>query len=380
MQRHPLRKFLLPAGITLAVLAMSAHAQNSPDTAAGYQAKLAQYLQIHGAFEVEADKYWNGVSGKRRIRNAKRREHQAITLDDYMLAQPPVYAGPPRPVDPFAPPAPPSERPEIPVIADFLEAAKTYFDFVPERKSEAEFKRAYARAALAAGLTKQQVVNVYAFETGGNGTYDTQAGVTPTRTRAISPAVGYNQLLSTNTVSILAEQGHHFVAVLRRKAQTLSGGAKNAMERKIEALKRMVDYSRTIPPRWSDYDRIAKHTPKGFGMHAAILDIDIGPLLQVQKLLDSVRFARAKGYAAPLSAAELELMNLTGDGNGFDMVTMPPSLRERVPTANFFQPQGYYRNPVARRTKVVAGLIAEMEATMAHGAQAPGARDLAASF
>jgi len=380
MQRHSFCKFWLPIGIALAALPLSVHAQNSPDAAADYQAKLAQYLRVHGAFETEANEYWNDVSNKRRIRNAKRREHRPIALDDYVLVQPPVYAGPPRPINPFAPPVPPSERPEIPVIADFLQAAKEYFDFVPERRSEAEFKRAYARAALAAGLTKQQIVRVYAFETGGNGTYDTQAGVTPARTRAISPAIGYNQLLSTNTVSILAEQGHHFVATLRRKAQALSGSARSAMERKIEALKRMVDYSRTIPPRWSEYDRIAKHTPKGFGMHAAILDIDIGPLLQVQKLLDSVRFARAKGYAAPLSAAELELMNLTGDGNGFDMVTMPPSMRERVPTANFFQPQGYYRNPVARRTKVVAGLIAEMEATMARGAQAPGARDLAASF
>ena len=43
-------------------------------------------------------------------------------------------------------------------------------------------------------------------------------------------------------------------------------------------------------------------------------------------------------------------MNLTGDGNGFDMVTMPQTLRERVPTANFFQQSGYERNPVARRT------------------------------
>ncbi|MGE5534647.1 MAG: hypothetical protein ACM3W7_03935, partial [Acidobacteriota bacterium] len=115
-------------------------------------------------------------------------------------------------------------------------------------------------------------------------------------------------------------------------------------------------------------------------MHAAVLDIDIGPLLQVEKLLDSVRFARAKGYKSTLSAAELELMNLTGDGNGFDMVSMPQWMRERVPTSNFFQPQGYYRNPVARRTKVVAGLIAEMEATMKHAAQKPGARELAAAF
>ncbi len=100
------------------------------------------------------------------------------------------------------------------------------------------------------------------------------------------------------------------------------------------------------------------------GIHAAILDIDIGPLLQVQKLLDSVQFARAKGYSAPLTAAELELMNLTGDGNGFDMVTMSRDMRERVPTANFFQRSGYERNPVARRTAVVAGLIAEIQGHM----------------
>ena len=68
-----------------------------------------------------------------------------------------------------------------------------------------------------------------------------------------------------------------------------------------------------------------------------------------------MHFARAKGYMAPLTAAELELMNLTGDGNGFDMVSMPQALRERVPTANFFQQSGYERNPVARRTGVVAG-------------------------
>ena len=72
--------------------------------------------------------------------------------------------------------------------------------------------------------------------------------------------------------------------------------------------------------------------------------------MQVQKLVDSLRFARAKGYTAPLTAAELEVMNLTGDGNGFDIVTMPHEMRARVPTSNFFQQLGYERNPVARRT------------------------------
>ena len=152
------------------------------------------------------------------------------------------------------------------------------------------------------------------------------------------------------------------------------------MEQKIEAFKRMIAFSRSVPNSWNEHDRLAKTTDGGMGIHAAILDIDIGPLLQVQKLLNSVRFARAKGYSAPLTPAELELMNLTGDGNGLDMVTMPQVMRERVPTANFFQQSGYERNPVARRTGVVAGLIADIEGKMNRAALAPGARDLAAAF
>ena len=72
-------------------------------------------------------------------------------------------------------------------------------------------------------------------------------------------------------------------------------------------------------------------------MHAMVLDIDVGPMLQTHKLLTSVLFARAKGYNRPLTAAELEMMNLTGDGTGLDMVTMPQAMREQVPTSNFFQ-------------------------------------------
>src|SRR5262249_23482551 len=109
-------------------------------------------------------------------------------------------------------------------------------------------------------------------------------------------------------------------------------------------------------------------------------DRDIGPLLQTQKLVDSIAFARMKGRQQPLTAAELELMNFTGDGNGIDMVMMPPTLRERVPTANFFQRNGYERNPIARRTGNVAALFAAIEGKMERGSQAPGARELAAAF
>src|SRR5215510_4491488 len=365
---------LLAAGLLLA--AQVVHAQPPAMTTADYQARLAQYQAARSAYDAEATAYWDAIGGKRRERNAKRRDHMPIGVEDYVLTQPPIYTGPPRPVDPQAPAPPPPERPEIPVVADFLKNAAEQFGFVPDRPaSDFDFKRAYARAALAGGLTREQIVGIYVFETGGNGTYDSQAGLVPYRpgARAISPAVGYNQLLSTNTVSLLAEDGNRYLAALRQKAKGLMGPAKLTMERKIDGLKRMIAYSRTVPNRWSEHDRLAKTTPGGFGIHAGVLDLDLGPILQVQKLTNSVRFARAKGYAPPLTAAELELMNLTGDGNGFDMVTMPQALRARVPTANFFQREGYERNPVARRTGIVSKLNADRRRSLRPDPQLAGA-------
>ena len=384
MQRHFFR--ICAIGLLGAMLAAPpARAQSAPPSAAGvadYWARLAHYSEIRRAYDEQASAYWDAVVEKRRARNAKRRNNEPVGLDDYVLTQPPVYSGPPRPVDPAAPAGPgPEEKPPIPVVADFLKMAAEQFGFVPERpQSELEFKKSYAQVAASAGLTRDQIVGVYAFETGGNGTYDMQAGVSPTHARAISPAVGYNQLLSTNSVSLLAEHGGRLLGILRQKSNTLSGDARLTMEIKIEALKRMIAFARSVPDNWNEHDRLAKTTPGGIGAHAVMLDRDTGPLLQVQKLLNSVRFVRSKHYAAPLSAAELELMNLTGDGNGIDMVMMPAALRTRVPTANFFQQSGYERNPVARRTGVVAGLIADIEGKIVRASQSPGARDLAAAF
>ena len=375
----------------LALIGFAAAAPAWPQTEpraaalAEYHEKLAIYERIHGAFERESDAYWDAVAAKRRVRIAKRRNHEDITLDDYVLTQPPIYTGPPAPVSPLPPPPPPPvpPPPEIPTVSDFLIAAQEQWGFVPKLPAtDAEFKRAYAKAARAAGLTREQIVGVYAFETGGRGQYNTQAGLGTPRpnARAISPAIGYNQLLSTNTVSLFGESGPRFLALLGAKERTLAGTERVAFARRFAIIKRMIAYCRSLPHRWSEYDEIAKHTQKGWGIHAAVLDIDVGPLLQVQKLLDSVIFARAKGYMKPLTAAELELMNLTGDGNGIDMVTMPQAMREQVPTANFFQPKGYARNPVAKRTKVVAGLIAEMQRHMDENASTPGALEMAAAY
>ncbi|MBI1205457.1 MAG: hypothetical protein GC182_23385 [Rhodopseudomonas sp.] len=347
-----------------------------------YQARLAAYEAVHEPYVQAARAYWDAVSDKRRIRNAKRRANEQITLNDYVLEQPPVYNGPRRPIDPNAPPGPqPGERAPVPLVSDFIRNANEQFGFVPDQpRNEIEFKRAYARAASAAGLTRNQIVGVYAFETGGNGTYDTQAGVTPKRPTAISPALGYNQLLSTNSVAMVAEHGDQILAMLRAKERTLNGDARMRMTRKIGAVRRMIAFSHRVPQGWSNYDKLAKHTAGGIGIHAIVLDKDIGPVVQVQKLLNSVKFARMKHYDAPLSAPELELMNLTGDSTGLDMVMMPPDFRARVPTANFFQQVGYDRNPVAKRTAVVANLIADIDNKMAQGAQNQGAQELAAAF
>jgi hypothetical protein len=390
MNRRELCQVLLGTAATLLTAAQPAFAQGAEPSAAAlaaYKAKLEIYQRARETYEREHNAYWDAVSAKRKVRFAKRRHHEAIALADYVLTQPPVYAGPPRPVSPI--PLPPQPKPpkpqreEIPVVADFLQAAREQWNFVPELPaSDAVFKRAYAKAARASGLTQAQIVGVYAFETGGRGDYDTQAGLEPPGPgkHAISPAIGYNQLLSTNTVSLFGEKGQHFLAVLEHKAATLQGEAQRKFAHKLAALKRMIAYCRSLPQSWSHYDEIAKHTAKGWGIHAAILDIDVGPLLQVQKLLDSVQFARVKGYMTPLTAAELELMNLTGDGNGFDMVSMPQAFRLKVPTSNFFQPHGYARNPVARRTVVVAGLVAEIQGDMNRHAKTPGARELAAAY
>jgi hypothetical protein len=192
--------------------------------------------------------------------------------------------------------------------------------------------------------------------------------------------MGYNQLLSTNTVGLLAEHGDKFVAALNVSAEGLSGAERKAFDHKIAALRKMIAFSRTVPNAWAEHDKLAKTTQGGMGIHAAVLDRDIGPLLQTQKLLDSVLFAKMKGYMQPLTAAELELMNFTGDGNGFDLVTMPQKLREQVPTANFFQRGGYERNPIARRTGTVAALFTAIETKMDRASQSQGAKELAEAF
>jgi hypothetical protein len=359
-------------------------ATKPPATAAAmakYRQELEAYLQAREAYQAAAKSYWASITEKRHLRSGKRARGAALSIDDYVLDQPPVYSGPPQPRDPSKPSEPPQPPSYVPVVADFLAAAVAEFKFTPRQpRNDSEFKRAYVAAAAAAGLSKDQVVRIYSFEATGNGTYDLEAGLEYNKTgRAITTALGYNQLLATNSVEILAENGEHFVTALAAKAQQLPDDEKKALEKKLSIVRKMIAFAKSVPDDWNEHEILAR-TQKGLAIHALNLDLDFGPLLQTQKLLDSIVFARRKGFAGPLSAAELEMMNLTGDGSGFDMVTMPLGWRDKVPTSNFFQQRGYADNPVARRNNVIAKLLAATDAVMDAEVKKPGAKELAAAF
>src|SRR5580704_10283095 len=115
MLRHSIPHCLACALATLLVWPLPTFAASAPQSAtvapgiaqptpAEYRRKLEEYTAARRKYEGEADAYWSSVAQMRRIRNAKRRADKDVLLEDYVLAQPPVYAGPPRPVDPTAPP------------------------------------------------------------------------------------------------------------------------------------------------------------------------------------------------------------------------------------------------------------------------------------
>src|SRR4051794_2303233 len=88
--------------------ALAAPAHKKPAIAAAaagnHKSKVAAYLHARRAYEEAAGNYWKSISEKRSGRFAKRRNNEAVALDDYVLTQPPQYTGPPRPPGTPAPP------------------------------------------------------------------------------------------------------------------------------------------------------------------------------------------------------------------------------------------------------------------------------------
>jgi hypothetical protein len=339
------------------------------------------YRKVRDQHDRRHNAYWHSVESKREARQAKRLLGQDYDADDYIAQQPPKYSGPELPADiarivqdvkPAVPPPP------LPTVTDFLAEAKAQFGFVPTPTSEREFKRSYAREALAVGLSKDQVVRVYALETGGQGTYDMQSGFNPItkQGRAISSALGYAQLLHANSVGELVKHGEDFI----RRLLALAGSAGMPPERaealrvKAAVLRRMLKAARTVPNEWGAHVKFAM-TPPGLGIHALNLDADVGPWLQVLKLKGLKDYAAAGGRSS-LSGSEIELMNLAGPRTGLEM--MLPVARI-MPTANFFSEGGYYRNTIVRE-KTAAELLSALNDRMEVNIKKPGAVEFAEIF
>ncbi len=338
-------------------------------------------------FDAQKDAYWDKVVATRTKRRRKIRAGGLVTAKDYVTEFPPEYDGPKLSASlerrwqawqaRDRGPSKPSKSAELPGVDDFLRYAKKYYGFVPERISETEFKRRYAREALRLGLSKEQVVRVYALETGGDGTADMQAGIHPIskKGRPISSALGYAQLLNANSTSELAKHGDEFI----ERLQALKRGASDpqrqrSLARKIDSLKRMVKRARSFPFQWARHQAFARTGP-GLGIHAINLDGDIGPWLQVMKLRGVKDIALKKGRTS-LDSTELELMNLAGPSTGLEMMT---SVGLKMPTVNFFSRRGYERNSVVRG-RVSSELLDELGRRMDINQRNAGAREFEKIF
>ena len=339
------------------------------------------YRKARTTFDRHLQAYWRSVDSKREARKARRLLGQAYTTDDYITEQPPKYRGPELPSDiakivtEVRPPEP--ERP-LPNLADFLENAKTQYGFVPTPTTEREFKRRYAQEALAVGLTKDQVVRIYALETGGQGTYDMQSGINPTtkQGKPISSALGYAQLLHANSTSELVKYGETWAKRLLAMAAAPGTPPEraSALRTKAATLRRMHRASRSIPNEWSSHVAFGG-TPKGLGIHTLNLDADIGPWLQVLKLR-GLKDDAEKAGRPNLTGSEIELMNLAGPRTGLEMLT---PVAQNMPTSNFFSQGGYYRNTIVRE-KTAIELLRALEGRMEVNIKKPGAIEFAQIF
>lgn len=345
------------------------------------QATLRAYESARAAYNRHVDQYWRLAELKRKKRKAKIAAGKAVTVEDYVKEQPPVYKGPKRPDEIMAllpkPQKPPVEaHAPIPVVADFLREADTIYGFRPDRVSEDDFMIYYALEAIRLDLTRDQVVRLYALETGGMGAHDLQSGYNPKTGRAASTALGYAQLLAANSIEQVRKEGPEFAARLDRLAEepNASSSAAQALRYKAACVRRMAADARRVADSWPAHVAYAK-TANGLGMHALNLDGNVGPWMQVVKLRGIMEYASKKGLHH-LTGGQLELMNLAGPGSGLEML-QPPG--RDMPTSNFFERGGYERNPVVHE-KTGAQLLVRLDEIMDRNVQKTGAQQFARIF
>ncbi len=343
------------------------------------------YAQITHSASVDA--YWDDVERKRKIRRRVRKNSGwNFASRHYVTHGVPRYKGPSlnrglllrwRTFRDKDKPKRPIKQSTIPNVKAYLSYARRYYNFVPERIPEIEFKRRYASEALKNGLSGDQVVRIYALETGGYGTADMQAGIHPItgKGRPISSALGYAQLLAANTINMVERYGSRFVKRLEElKTRATDPQRRARLAQKIKSLKVMIRTARSIPATWSRQVKLSRSS-RGQGLHPLNIDGDIGPWLQVTKLVELKKMAARRGRKN-LSGAEIELMNLAGPATGLEMM-MP--VARNMPTTNFFARRGYYRNTIVRN-KTAQQLLVALDQRMQSNIKKPGAVEFAAVF
>ncbi|MEO1066971.1 MAG: hypothetical protein AAFW47_06295, partial [Pseudomonadota bacterium] len=344
-----------------------------------YKRDLAAYRAARAQFASKEKAYWAEISRKKQIRADRRRAGKSIKRKHYVLSQPPKYAGPKRPRHPDPGPIVKKKRKPstLPNAKKLRASIKDLYGFNPQGSAERDFKKAYAREAKLYGISAEQVIGVYALETGGKGPFDLVSGEAIQRNkkcklvkrggRPLSTALGYFQLLNANTSSTVAVNARgpkekRFANRLRAQAAREDGKRRKELRAKADLMDRVVkDMKKAISRiggkknNWSEYRKLGK-TKLGYAVHALNLDVDIGPMIQMAKLAVVRDYARKKGLRN-LSSDRLELMNLVGYPRG---ALMLEAVGLDVPTANFVKANEIAANYRVLGDKTVEGSIAKI--------------------
>src|SRR5271166_3056103 len=136
---------VLLAGASLAETRQSTVISQHQQRAA-YEDAFAAYRKARDSFEAETARYWDTIRAQRIIRRNKRNAGLAIVERDYVLSQPPEYAGPSEPKMPDFMIAEQTRSGgtlqeatasgPTPTVANFLASAKTQYRFVPRASNE----------------------------------------------------------------------------------------------------------------------------------------------------------------------------------------------------------------------------------------------------
>ncbi|MEP2942568.1 MAG: hypothetical protein ABJL18_02870 [Hyphomicrobiales bacterium] len=362
--------------------------------AASYQEKLSAYRAAYAQYQKREKSYWAAISRKKDIRTAKRRAGKPFVREDYVLSQPPKYTGPKRPRDPNAGPIKkkPRKKSTLPRANDLRAAMKDLYGHQLPKVKEKDFKLAFAREAKRVGISAEQVIGVYALETGGLGPFDRVSGEIPKMDRKcrvtsyvgrpLSTALGYFQLLTANTSSTVAgnakgPKAERFANRLRAKAKEHRGKRKRQLKKKAKLVDRMIKDMNVAISRmnvkknnWAEFRALGR-TKLGRAIHALNLDPDIGPMIQMSKLAFVRNIAVEKGLGN-VPSDRLELMNLVGWPRG---VKMLQPVAFNVPTANFMSAAEIRANRSVLGDKTVAESVAKIRRVIGKRKQECGSQE-----